>query len=326
MLGALCLAACSGDTRPAARVEPSFDAGAAWVVDVNGSADGRALWAVGGDAQGGRVWDGARGFAELELPAELGDVPLLHWVAALPDGTTVVVGKGGTILRRVDGTWLRDDAGTVEDLWGVWGAAADDLWAVGGDGQAEGHATLLHFDGASWSPAALPALTRPRVWAFYKVWGSAADDVYVVGQSGAALHFDGATFEELALGTSDDLVSVFGTARDQVLIVGGRSNGVVARFDGARWETRSLAPLAGLNGVWSAGDGVAYLAGEEGTLARLDVATLQAERLTLPAPSRLSLHALFGAAGTLHAVGGNLGASVPAYASLTLALALEDGR
>lgn len=317
------LSGCGGASASRTELVPGFDAGASWVVDVNGSADGRALWAVGGTDGEGRIWDGARGFDPLALPPELGSVPLLHWVHALDDGSLITVGKGGTILRRVQGTWQRDDAGTEQDLWGVWGPSGDDLWAVGGDGQAEGHATLLHFDGSAWAPYALPELARPRVWAFYKVWGSASDDVYVVGQSGVALHFDGAGFEELGLGTSQDLVSVYGSGARDVWIVGGRDNGVAAHFDGARWTSRSLAPLPGLNGVWTDGGGEAYAVGVEGSVARLD-ARLSAERIPLATPSRLTLHAVFGAAGTLYAVGGNLAASVPPYASLTLTLDLEN--
>jgi hypothetical protein len=322
LLGALL--ACGGaPTAQEARLNPAFDAGAAWVVDINARPDSAQHYAVGGTELQGMLWEGEDALTQSALPEALGDVPLLHWVHVLPGEDLVVVGKAGTILRRVAGAWQRQDAGTNEDLWGVWGAAEDDLWAVGGDGLHEGSATLLHFDGQAWSPYALPALKRPRVWAFYKVWGSSADDVYVVGQSGAVLHFDGREFSELGIGTSEDLISVFGTDKDRVAIVGGRSNGVLSVFDGTRFRTESLAPLPGLNGVWLDPHGRAFVAGIEGTVAEVDLTTFRAKTIPLATPSHLTLHAIHGGGQRLFAVGGNLGASVPPYRSITLSMALE---
>ena len=51
-------------------------------------------------------------------------------------GQIEVVGDLGVILVRDGdaGEWTRHGCGTILPLWGVWGAAPDDLWAVGGDG------------------------------------------------------------------------------------------------------------------------------------------------------------------------------------------------
>jgi hypothetical protein len=314
------LLSCAEDERTSPRWQPAFDAGALWLVDVSASPAGEQWWAVGGTEEQGVLLDGSRGFA----PVEIGAVPLLHWVHTFSSQQAIAVGKRGALLRLDEGGWQLEQLPTEQDLWGVWGAQPDDVWVVGGDGQAEGHATVLHWDGSAWSHASLPALQRPHVWAWYKVWGSSRNDVYIVGQSGGALHFDGESFHELGLGTAEDLIAVWGTARDRVAVVGGRSSGLLATFDGERWRTSSLAPLPGLNGVWMGDRDTIHVAGIEGTLAHVDFASHATTREPLATPSRLVFHALHGAGGQLLAVGGNLGSSVPPYRSLAQRRALSE--
>lgn len=120
------------------------------------------------------------------------------------------------------------------------------------------------------------------------------------------LHYDGATWTEALVGTSEDLISLWGTSPDQIVLVGGRNNGQVVRWDGRTWTHRSLAPLPGLNGVWTRG-GVAHVVGVGGTIATVDLETFAVTDETPPdvAPS-LDFHAVFGdAQGRLTAVGGN---------------------
>lgn len=310
-------AACGDDARGASDAgpsfQPSFDAGEAWVVDIAASPSGDRAWAVGGTDDQGMVWDSENDFSGQAVD----DAKLLHWVHAFSDDEAFLVGKAGTVLHMQGGVFEKQPTPTEQDLWGVWGATVDDVWAVGGDGQKQGHATVLHYDGESWSEAQLPTLERPHVWAFYKVWGSSADDVYVVGQSGGVLHFDGESFEELGLGTAEDLISVWGTGPDRVAVVGGRGSGVLATFDGQDWTTTSLSPLPGLNGVWMRDANTLYVAGIQGTLAEIDFDTHQVTRTPLPEPSKLTFHAIHGFGERLIAVGGNLGSSVPPYQSLT---------
>ena len=60
-------------------------------------------------------------------------------------------------------------------LYGVWGSAANNFWAVGDN------ATILHYDGAAWSVVA----TGGSPGAYRGVGGSSASDVWIVGDSGA---------------------------------------------------------------------------------------------------------------------------------------------
>ncbi len=110
--------------------------------------------------------------------------------------------------------WTSLDIGPTQSLSGVWGSAADDVYIVGGsDDQGEAH----HYDGTSWSAMEVPASVGLLVWSF----GFGNDDVWAVGRLGAALHYDGSSWSEVDSKTDQDLWGVWGTASDDVYMVGG---------------------------------------------------------------------------------------------------------
>ncbi|MCB9592514.1 MAG: hypothetical protein H6719_07260 [Sandaracinaceae bacterium] len=300
----LVLAACGPDTT----WRPAWDATDGWVMNLGGlGADD--LYAVGGSLERGRMihFDGVTA-----TPVELPDVPLVNWVQAFAANDVHAVGNEGTLLHFDGAAWTTQPSPTDQDLWGVWGSAPNDVWAVGGSARlASGVPTLLHYDGAAWTSVEVPPLTPTGVRALFKVWGSSATDVYAVGQIGVAIHWDGATWTEVRTGAGDDLVAVWGTGPNDVVAVGGRSNGVVARFDGTEWHSEFVTPLPGLNGVWMREPGVAHIAGLRGLLATYHADT--GEIVEEDVAERLDFHALFGADGRLHAVGGNL--AVPSSAT-----------
>lgn len=278
----------------------AFDASSLWLLSVSGTS-ATDLWAVGGQPDQGRImrFDGAW----WEQPVE-GGVPLLNWVHAFAPDDVMIAGNGGTILRW-DGATLRPmDTPTDQDLWGLWGATPNDVWAVGGRGMKDEDRTVLRWDGTSWKAVELPPLERPKVSAFYKVWGSSGNDVYIVGRNGAVLHWDGAVIEELGVGASTDLIGVWGTGPDRVVIVGGRAGGVVSRWDGKSWRTEQLPTLPGINGVWMRSPDRFHVAANQGTLASFDFETLTP---TVDAiDTEVDFHGLFGdPSGRLWAVGGN---------------------
>lgn len=319
LVGLVVLTGCPSDLE----WSPAFDAAAAgWLLSVWGpSADD--LYAVGGTPEAGVAmrFDGA-GWSEVDLGV---GVPLLNWSYGFGPDDITVVGNGGTILHWDGAAWRTQSTTTSEDLWGVWGAAPDDLWAVGGRGRGEGQDTILHYDGAAWTKIKTPALTRPNVYAFFKVWGTAADDVYIVGQRGAVLHYDGATWTEALVGTSEDLISLWGTSRDQIVLVGGRNNGQVVVWNGAEWRHASLAPLPGLNGVWTRGN-VAHVVGVGGTVATVDLTTLEyVDQTPRDVSPTLDFHAVFGdEQGRLTTVGGNFSRPMGPYEGIAYERTLED--
>lgn len=255
---------------------------------------------VGGTTDRGAMlrFDGTE-VTEVDLGTEVG---LLNWIHGFDDGSLITVGTGGAVLRSSDGTtWTSAGPGLGHDLWGVWGASPDDVWAVGADISGDAP-VVLRDTGAGFVPVPIPDLQRPAVEAFFKVWGSSADDVYIVGQGGAVLHWDGSTLTELLVGVSRDLIGVWGEGPDRVVLVGGRRNGAAAVWDGSSWSNPDLGRYPGLNGVWVSGD-TAWVVGDNGAAGTLDLASgaISIEMLDIP----IALHAVAGSPSTLTAVGGD---------------------
>lgn len=283
---------------------PAFEAvGTGWVMNIWGPAPDD-LFAVGGAIDQGRIlhYDGADA-TEMTIPS---GVPLVNWTFGFGPSDIHAVGNEGTLLHYDGNAWSQVTSPTDQDLWGVWGAASDDVWAVGGTARRAdiAEATLLHYDGSAWSLAVVPPLTPANVAALFKVWGSGPNDVYAVGDVGTVIHYDGTTWSELLVGASDDLVAVWGTGPDNVVAVGGRGNGIVSHWNGSAWRTEFVTPLPGLNGVWIRDPDHAHIVGIRGTVATLDLRTFEFE--VEPVDEGRDFHAIFGPGEYVVAVGGNL--------------------
>ncbi len=239
----------------------------------------------------------AEGWDPEPLPAS---TPMLHWIgAAGPDLWTV--GLEGTALRREDDAWVVHPTPTDRTLWGVWGAADDDVWAVGGNG-VDDPPTMLHFDGASWGEVMLPALP-PESNALFKVWGADAAHVFAVGDGGALLQRVDETWDVVEFESIAPFIAAWGRGPEEVLVVGGRSNARLARWDGADWQDVTLLD-AGLNGVWIDDEGMATLVGRVGGIFELPAGSLRPTMID--PPTNLLLHAVHGFEdGSRIAVGGS---------------------
>jgi hypothetical protein len=288
-------------------VVAELDTGLGMAMSVWGPSAAEAMVAGGqqgeGPSKGFLLRRTAGGWQPDVLPA---DTPMLDWIGRAGDDVWTV-GLAGAALRREDETWVAHPTGTDVTLWGVWGSAGDDVWAVGGDGIAE-PPTLLHFDGTSWSDAALPVLPRDA-HALFKVWGADAEHVYVAGDQGVLLRRVGEAWEAAAQGSIAPFIALWGRGSDEVVAVGGRSNARVARWDGAAWQDTTSMP-AGLNGVWVDDDGTATLVGRLGGIFELPAGSL--EPLPIESPTALVLHAVHGFAdGSRLAVGGSFDSAPP---------------
>ena len=118
----------------------------------------------------------------------------LWWVTRSPGGTLWAGGDGATVLRSngaggFDPVEVPASDGTV---FGIWAAADDDVWLVGGKGTAG--AFVWRFDGARVvASTGLPdGIASGNI--VYKVWGASKDDVWFCGSAGLLLHWDGAAF------------------------------------------------------------------------------------------------------------------------------------
>lgn len=105
---------------------------------------------------------------------------------------------------------------TYDILNGVWEAASNDVWAVGGNG------TIRHYSGNGVLWDIVPSPTAKTLTA---MWGSSASNLWAVGNAGVVLHYDGAAWKRVPVsGLGDrivDFVSVWGAGDGRVFAVGG---------------------------------------------------------------------------------------------------------
>ncbi|HJN77509.1 MAG TPA: hypothetical protein QGF58_26545 [Myxococcota bacterium] len=206
------------------------------------------IWVTGADGGDGpevHHFDGTDWIRE-----ETGDTGHLWWVFGTGDQIWFV-GEAGRVLRRdSSGTYTSLVSPSQATLYGAWGASEDLIYSVGGFVDGDGGPVLLAIEGDTVSEVeGLPSgIGDDEV--FFKVWGSAEDDVWVISQSGTVLHFDGSEWSRTLLPDEPRLVTVHGSSEDDLVIVGGSSQGVIfERRDGAAWaevEPTGTQPLMGV--------------------------------------------------------------------------------
>jgi hypothetical protein len=163
-----------------------------------------------------------------ELPRADDQTPISALWGTSPDNL-VSVGRGGGIFHFDGSNWTRAAGGTSVDLHAVTGSGANSMFAVGNDG------TVLRYDGSRW----VVLREQPGSGVAYRDAWSAGGLLYVVGDGGTASRFNGAVWEALNTGEDLDLLSVWGTAADNVYAAG---EGAVFRFDGSGWRREVLQP------------------------------------------------------------------------------------
>jgi len=124
---------------------------------------------------------------------------------------------------NADSLWPAMASGSTAYLYGLWGSAATDVFAVGDAG------AILHYDGSSWSP-----MTSATTWALNGVWGSSSSDVFAVGDAGAILHYDGSSWSPMKSPTSESLNGVWASSSSEAFVVG--NIGAILRYDGSAWS------------------------------------------------------------------------------------------
>lgn len=150
----------------------------------------------------------------------------LHAVWAASATDVFAAGDGGTILRRVNGTWTTMTSGTTADLRGMYGSSSSDVWAGGAAG------VLVHFNGTAWSTVS--GLTTD----IDAVWASSTSNAWFAGSS-AAVRWNGSTFTSYPL--TGQLAGVSGTGSSDVYVTGEDAN--VRHWNGSAWS--SMNPGAG---------------------------------------------------------------------------------
>jgi hypothetical protein len=120
------------------------------------------------------------------------------------------VGASGSIYHYNGSAWSAMTSGTTQDLYSIFGFAANDIFAVGGD--------VVHFDGTSWSK-----LAAPPGYPYYRtLWGTAADDLFVVTSQGL-YHYDGSQWSPVRTYVDTQVDALDGTG-DVVFMHDGAGN------------------------------------------------------------------------------------------------------
>lgn len=169
------------------------------------------------------------------------------------------------------------DAIPPQTFTGVWGTAANDVWAVGGAG------AILHHDGTNWTVRKQGVKTEP----LYGVWGQSDGDIYAVGKRvmsnnqevGQVLRFDDqldpakdVEVMNLPPGTPA-LHAVWGRGDSDVFAVG--DSGTILRYqsgDPSGWQQMTSTVTEDLLGLWGtdtqSADDVIIAVGERGTILK----------------------------------------------------------
>jgi photosystem II stability/assembly factor-like uncharacterized protein len=136
------------------------------------------LWAVGGSDTAPTEpiilkWNGTQ-WSNVPLPGVGPGALFKVWGA---DRTHVfAVGAKGIVLSYDGNAWTQAPPATQGQLTTVQGRAQNDVFAVGG----MGNALILHFDGQSWTPDQTVSTLSPLLG----VYADPAGPVIVVGQQG----------------------------------------------------------------------------------------------------------------------------------------------
>ncbi|MBM3945380.1 MAG: hypothetical protein FJ317_07845 [SAR202 cluster bacterium] len=225
------------------------------------------VWAVGADAGpefGATVlhYDGSQ-WQRLQTGFS-GD---LWWVFGFSGGPVFMGGSQGAILKYENGGFEKMDTPGAPTVYGIWGVAPDNVWAVGGNVSAGAFA--WHYDGVVW--AEVPGFPQ-NVFesdSLFKLYGRNATDMWMIGTNGVALHYDGSTFTQAPAGTARNLFTVHADA-GLYAAVGGFGSGVIVENDGGGWKDVTPDGAPQVIGIYLTGTGQGYAVGVEGSVLRRD--------------------------------------------------------
>jgi hypothetical protein len=231
------------------------------------------VWAVGGDSGDGTGplvlhYDGS----EWQRLLTGQDAGTLWWVFGFEQGPLYMGGSGGIILRYEDEQFTLLDTPNSDTVFGIWGASANDVWAVGGASESGGGFAWRLQGDDTWQPEPSVPSTVTQNAAIWKIYGTSPSDAWLVGSNGVSLHWDGQRLSAGDTGVGSSLFTVHATA-ERYVAVGGLASGIVVEYEGrptmGEWTDVTPDPLpVGLSGVSLSGDAGGFAVGSLGTVYR----------------------------------------------------------
>jgi hypothetical protein len=281
------------------------------------------VWTVGATATdkpefGPQVlhWDG-KGWRRFKS----GATGELWWVTGGGPGSGNVwmAGSNGQIVKRsADASFTVMQAPDTTQLFGIFAAADNDVYAVGGPGSCSGTGpcgVIWHYDGTTWSAASGVSSAQNSAASWFKVWGN-GKDVWIVGSGGHILHRSGGVWSDETSGVTDPIFTVAGSGT-LAIAVGGFGAGVLLENSGSGWSPGKIqGALPALNGVSVSANGNAVAVGTNGTIWRRCGGTWSVD-LSGSGTTLDDLHSVWRSEnGDVFAVGGQI--VVPPFAQGTL--------
>ena len=219
----------------------------------------KSAWLVG--SQGTILRNNGNGWIKFQSPTEKD----LLSIWGNNENSLWAVGADGIMLRYDNGTWENTSStATNQQLNGIWGAKNGVLWAVGANG------TILTNlgTGTGWVSENSPTTNNLNA-----IWGRDDKSIWAVGDKGTILRRFENVWKVVESGTTVDLFGVWaGAGETDVWAVGPRST--VLRYTTTAgsatpaWQAqRPTMDLGDLRGVWSAGDGYIWMAGNRGVFS-----------------------------------------------------------
>ena len=255
----------------------------------------------------------------------------LWWVHATAEGPVLFAGESGLLLRYQGGAFERLKTPSLgkDTVYGVWAAAANDVYAVGASAGRNGF--VWHYDGAEFQsvplPSTLPLDDDRDQPGLFKVWGTGPDSVWVCGGLGTLLHGNARDGFELVRGGGPEILFTVNARGDHVAAVGGTASGLLLEGHGSTLSERTLLPTPLLQGVWIDERDQVWAVGKGGTILRSGASGYEALDPGLDFDPVTSLHSVWvDPKGGVWAVGGDVltpnlnkgvalhgGASVPEF-------------
>jgi hypothetical protein len=152
--------------------------------------------------------------------------------------------KDATPGRR-DYAWISDTLKIpFTTLYGMWGDAVDNVWAVGPGGGLD--KTIWRYDGSKWSTDGISRNIAPEC-----IFGFGKNDIWTGGEFGSLWHFDGNTWTKMyqvsIVGYEQIFITnIYGDDPKDIYAVGvaykdNAEKGFIFHYDGYLWTKVYMA-------------------------------------------------------------------------------------
>jgi hypothetical protein len=255
--------ACNGESDPTWQIVHEELPGALMSVWGTSSSD---VWLVGADPGNGTGpmvlhYDG-----QTWTRKSTGATGDLWWVTGFAGGPVFLGGEGGLMLRYSGGQFEQLTTPGAGTVFGIWGAAPDDVLAVGGSLGGSSGAFAWHYSGDAFVDAAGFPTELSSTDSIWKIHGRSASDIWLVGTNGLTIRYDGTSFEQVPSGTTRSLFTVHGNS-ERTVAVGGYGTGTVIENDGSGWVDVTTPAMVQMVGVYLTEDD-GYAVGIDGAVYR----------------------------------------------------------